>query len=100
MIFESKQFVNKIRRTYLPEKPHNEIPQQHDLGKGIDPIVKLKEAARILDCDLDHFTRAPRIWGTLFSRLTYRMFAFELSVYNCNYLIRDKGCDNVGFKTT
>jgi len=61
MIMGSKQFVDKIRRTYLPEKLHKEIPQQRDLAKGTDPIDKLKEAARRLDCDLDHFSQAPRI---------------------------------------
>jgi putative transposase len=61
MIIGSKKFVDKIRGAYLPEKLHKEIPQQRDLAKGIDPIAKLKEAARMLDCDLNHFRRAPRI---------------------------------------
>ena len=61
MIIGSKQFVDRIRSVYLPEKLHKEIPQQRDLAKGIDPIAKLKEAARKLDCDLDYFRRAPRI---------------------------------------
>ncbi len=45
----------------MPEKPHKEIPQQRDLAKGVDPVAKLKEAARILDRDLDHFKLSPRI---------------------------------------
>jgi REP element-mobilizing transposase RayT len=62
MIIGSKKFVDKIRSAYLPEKLHKEIPQQRDLAKkGIDPAAKLKDAARMLDCDLDHFRRAPRI---------------------------------------
>ena len=61
MIIGSKKFVDKIRNTYLPEKPHKEIPQQRDLAKGIDPVVRLKEAAKILDCDLNHFRRVSRI---------------------------------------
>jgi REP-associated tyrosine transposase len=61
MIIGSKKFVNKIRNTYLPEKPHKEIPQQRDLAKDFDPVVRLKEAAKILDCDLDHFRRVSRI---------------------------------------
>jgi len=32
MIIGSKKFVDKIRNTYLPEKPHKEIPQQRDLA--------------------------------------------------------------------
>ncbi|MDY6973082.1 MAG: transposase [Thermodesulfobacteriota bacterium] len=61
MIIGSKKFVEKIRSAYLPEKPHKEIPQQRDLAKGIDPLAKLKEAALMLDCDLDYFRRTPRI---------------------------------------
>jgi putative transposase len=61
MIIGSKKFVGEIRSAYLPEKPHKEIPQQRDLAKGIDPAAKLKDAARMLDCDLDYFRRVPRI---------------------------------------
>ena len=61
MIIWSKKFIDKIRNTYLPQKPHKEIPQQRDLAKDIDPVVKLKEAAKILDCDLDHFKQVSRI---------------------------------------
>jgi REP-associated tyrosine transposase len=55
MIIGSKKFVDEIRNTYLPEKLHKEIPQQRDLAKDFDPVVRLKEAAKILDCNLDHF---------------------------------------------
>ena len=55
MVIGSKKFVDKIRSAYLPEKLHKEIPQQRDLAQCIDPDAKLKEAARLLDCDLDHF---------------------------------------------
>ena len=61
MIIGSKNFVDKIRNTYLPEKPHKEIPQQRDLAKDVDPVVRLKEAAKILECDLNHFRQVPRI---------------------------------------
>jgi putative transposase len=61
MIIGSKKFVDKIRSAYLPEKPHKEIPQQRELAKSGDPISMLKKAARMLDCDLDHFRQMPRI---------------------------------------
>ena len=61
MIIGSKKFVNKIRNTYLPETPHKEIPQQRDLARHFDPVVRLREAAKILDCDIDHFRQVPRI---------------------------------------
>jgi len=61
MIIGSKKFVEKIRSAYLPDTLHKEIPQQRDLAKGLDPVSKLKQIARMLDCDLDHFRRVPRI---------------------------------------
>jgi hypothetical protein len=45
----------------LPETLHKEIPQQRDLAKALDPVAKLKQAARMLNCDLDHFRQVPRI---------------------------------------
>jgi REP element-mobilizing transposase RayT len=61
LIIGSKKYVDKIRSAYLPEKLHKEIPQQRDLSKSIDPIARLNEAARLLDCDLNRFKRMPRI---------------------------------------
>jgi len=61
MIIGSKKFVDRVRSVYLPEKLHKEIPQQRDLAKSIDPIAKLKEAARKFDFDIDYFRRARRI---------------------------------------
>jgi putative transposase len=61
MIIGSKEFVDKIRSTYLPEKMHKEIPQQRDLAKSLDPITHLKQAAQLIDCDLTLFKKVPRI---------------------------------------
>ena len=61
MIIGSKKFVDKIRKTYLPEKKHKEIPQQRAMARSFDPIVKLKEAARLLGCDLSRIKRMPRV---------------------------------------
>jgi len=61
MIIGSSTFVDKLRSAYLPKKCHKEIPQQRDISKNIDPIATLKEAARLLDCDLSQFRRIPRI---------------------------------------
>ena len=61
LILGSKKYVDKIRSAYLPEKLHKEIPQQRELSKSIDPIARLNETARLLDCDLNHFKRMPRI---------------------------------------
>ncbi|MBW2491800.1 MAG: transposase [Deltaproteobacteria bacterium] len=61
MIIGSKKFVEKIRNAYLPETLHKEIPQQRDLAKEFDLVVKLNKAARMLNCNLDHFRQVPRI---------------------------------------
>jgi len=61
MIIGSKKFVEKIHSAYLPETLHKEIPQQRNLAKGLDPVAKLKQAAQMFKCDLDHFRRVPRI---------------------------------------
>ena len=59
--FRFKEIVERIRSAYLPETLHKEIPQQRDLAKGFDPVAKLKQAARMFNCDLDHFRQVPRI---------------------------------------
>ena len=61
LVMGSKKFVEKIRRTHLPEKLHKEIPQQRYLSKDIDIEAKLKAAAQILDCDLEAFRQMPRV---------------------------------------
>jgi putative transposase len=61
MIIGSKKFVEKIRNAYLPETLHKEIPQQRDLAKEFDLVAKLNKAARVLNCNLDHFRQVPRI---------------------------------------
>ena len=61
MILGTKDFVNKIRSAYLPEKPHKEIPEQRHVAKAVDPVVVLNEVARILDRDLNDFRQSQRI---------------------------------------
>jgi hypothetical protein len=61
MIIGSKKFVEKIRSAYLPETLNKEIPQQRDLAKSLDLVAKSKQAARILNCDLDYFKSVSRI---------------------------------------
>jgi uncharacterized membrane-anchored protein YjiN (DUF445 family) len=61
MIIGSKNFVDKIRRVYLPEELHKEIPQQRDLARGIDLEAKLRAVAKKLGHDLDLFRQMPRI---------------------------------------
>jgi hypothetical protein len=59
----SKKFVEKIRRLYLPETPHSEIPTQKELAGSIDPDTVLKKAAKSINCNLKHLVRSNRIFG-------------------------------------
>jgi len=61
MIIGSQNFVDDIRHKYLPDKLHTEIPQQRKMSKAIDPVQRLKKAARMLGCDLYELRRMPRI---------------------------------------
>ena len=61
IVFGTQSFVDKIRSTYLPEKPHREIPQQRDVAKGVDQVALLSKAAQIIDCDLTHYKESRRI---------------------------------------
>ena len=63
MIIGTKEFVDRIRSKYLPDKFHQEIPQHRALAKSVDPKVVLGKAAKILNCDLNlmrHCRRVPK----------------------------------------
>ena len=59
----SKKFVAQIRKSYLPEKPHDEIPGQKQLAARIDPLIILRKAADIFNCDLSRLMRSGRLSG-------------------------------------
>jgi len=59
----SKKFVAQIRKSYLPEKPHDEIPGQKQLADRIDPLIILRKAADIINCDLSRLMRSGRLSG-------------------------------------
>lgn len=59
----SKRFVAQIRRKYLPEKPHDEIPGQKQLAGSFDPLIILHKAADILNCDLKRLLKSGRLSG-------------------------------------
>jgi REP element-mobilizing transposase RayT len=60
----SKKFVEKIRRLYLPDTPHSEIPAQKELAGNIDSATVLKKAAKFLNCNIDRFVQSNRIVGS------------------------------------
>jgi len=59
----SKQFVEKIRKKYAPEKADFSIPQQRQVSKTFDPEKYLRRAEQIFECDIEHFVRAKRLSG-------------------------------------
>jgi REP element-mobilizing transposase RayT len=61
MILGSKKFVDKIRRTYIAEAPHREIPQQKSMFREFDPDALLNKAAKILNCNIRRFRQSSRI---------------------------------------
>lgn len=60
IIFGSKAFAKKICRSYLPEKPDDELPQQKQAAGSLDMSKLLKKAAIILDFDFDHIRQCSR----------------------------------------
>ena len=45
----------------MPDRAHQEIPQQRKVARGIDPVQLIDTAARLLDGDLDRFRQTARI---------------------------------------
>jgi len=57
----TRQFVDRMREKYLPEKPHSEIPQQKSVARLTSPQELLEKAAQELGCDLETVRRSTRI---------------------------------------
>ncbi|MGD9106955.1 MAG: hypothetical protein PVJ50_01570 [Desulfobacterales bacterium] len=64
MILGAKKFVNRIRTQFLPDIPHNALPQQKQLAKDIKLDDVLKKSAKIVQIDLDKCLQAKRLRGT------------------------------------
>ena len=63
LVLGSKQFVEKIRRKYLPAKTESSIPQQKQVARPFEPEAYLRRAERIFECDVKHFVNAKRLSG-------------------------------------
>jgi REP element-mobilizing transposase RayT len=64
LILGTKDFVEKIRKQYLPSKLGSAVPQQNQL-KTVDEFDSfLIKAGRSLKCDLNSFVQAGRLSGT------------------------------------
>jgi putative transposase len=63
MILGAKDFVNSIRKQFLPNVPRNDLPQQKQLAKDIKLDDLLKKSAKIVQIDLDICVQAKRLHG-------------------------------------
>jgi REP element-mobilizing transposase RayT len=63
MILGAKKFVDKIRTQFLPDIPHNALPQQKQLAKDIKLDDVLKKSAKVVQIDLDNCVQAKRLRG-------------------------------------
>ena len=57
----SEKFVKKIKKRYLPDIPHAELPSQKQVFKDTDIETVLSKAAGLLKCDLKVFRESSRI---------------------------------------
>ena len=55
------KFVEKIKKRYLPNKPHEEVPHQKQVIKAIDPELLIIQAAKKLNTDLRRYQKSSRI---------------------------------------
>jgi REP element-mobilizing transposase RayT len=61
LILGTKKYVDKIRRKYLPQKAHHELPQQKSLAKDFNLSSLLIEASKRLKCDLKSMRESSRV---------------------------------------
>ncbi len=57
----TRQFVDRMREKYLPEKPNSEIPQQKSVARLTNPQELLEKAAQEIGYDLETVRRSARI---------------------------------------
>ena len=63
MILGTEKFLNRVRKQFLPDIPHHELPQQKKLARDIDIDDVLKKSSEILQVDLDKCIQAKRLHG-------------------------------------
>ena len=57
----SEKFVKKIKKRYLPDIPHAELPHQKRVTKDANIETVISKAAGILKCDMDLCRESARI---------------------------------------
>lgn len=60
-ILGTERFVEEIKKRFLPEKAHRDIPQQKLLVKAVDVNQILAKAAIFLGCKVGEFKKAARV---------------------------------------
>jgi len=60
-ILGSERFVKTIKARYLPDAPHQEVPQQKRVAKDVNVERVLSQAAKLLGCDVEEFRRGGRV---------------------------------------
>ena len=63
LILGSKNFSEVVKKQYLPDIPHKEIPQQKQLEQDQSIVAVLSKAAAVFDCDVGSLRRAKRLSG-------------------------------------
>lgn len=63
LVFGIKDFVENIRKQYLPSRRDSAMPQQNQLATTIELDGFLIEAGRHLNCDVKSFVQAGRPTG-------------------------------------
>jgi hypothetical protein len=59
----TEKFINKIKKRYLPDVPHAEMPSQRRLAKNINIETVISKAARLMKFDLELCRNSVRIPG-------------------------------------
>jgi REP element-mobilizing transposase RayT len=62
-ILGAEAFKDKMKKRYLPQMPHMEIPQQKKMFMDIETEVLLSRLSGILGCDMGHIKHSPRLVG-------------------------------------
>ena len=63
LMLGSKQFVEKLRKQYLPDRPDLSLPQQSQIAKQLDPDKFIAQAQKVLKFDVKRFIEARRLRG-------------------------------------
>ena len=63
LILGSQQFVEKIRKKYIPAKTQLSLPQQRQVAKSFSPKFYLRRAQEVFEYDIENFVHTKRLSG-------------------------------------